>query len=56
MRAGRAFTIKRKFRLRYTADCCMGFDPRPIPTAAVWADTGIVIAAGAELTVRLHRR
>lgn len=56
LRAGRPVTIKRELRLQYTADCCMGVDPRPIPTAGVYADTGLVIKMGATLTVKLRRR
>lgn len=56
MRTGKPFTIKRELRLRYTANCCTGFNPRTSEPTGVWARTGTVMEVVGGLTVKLRRR
>lgn len=53
LRAGRSVSVTRAFRLRYTTDCCTGWNPG---AGGIYARVGAIQEARAKLTITLAPR
>ena len=53
LRNGRALTVKRTLDLRFTTDCCTGYNTGP---GGVYARVGAIFTVNAKLTIRFRPR
>jgi plastocyanin len=53
LRSGRALTVERRLDLRFTTDCCTGFNTGP---GGIYSRVGAIFTAKAKLTIRFQPR